>query len=86
MKNDFERSLVKNVLRCSKIFFKILLILNSEKKQLFVHMFQKKNKSVIFLSTMHMTVNVIQTVTPQLEITKYYIQIKGAYNDTMDNC
>lgn len=43
----------------------------------------KKNKSVILLSTMHMTPDVEQTVTAKPEIIKYYNQTKGGV-DTMD--
>jgi hypothetical protein len=50
---------------------------------LFAHMFQKKNKSAIHLSTMHMTDDVEQTATVKPEIIKYYNQTKGGV-DIMD--
>jgi hypothetical protein len=43
----------------------------------------KKNKSVILLSTMHMTADVEQTTTAKPEIIKYYNQTKGGV-DTME--
>ena len=46
-------------------------------------MFQKKNKSVILLSTTHMIDDVEQTATAKPEIIKYYNQTKGGV-DTMD--